>query len=114
MAEIFKKRIVKLLKHADYTPVKVGQLAKTLGVKPEDYAQFKSAFDQLRQVGHVVIGAGNLVSLPAISGRITGTFRGNVKGFGFVTMTEAKKDHNPVKGEGNLQITISRSQSNIS
>ncbi len=85
MAEVFKSRIVKLLKHADYTPVKLGQLAKALGVRSEDYAQFKLAFDQLRQAGHVVIGAGNLVTLPALAGRIVGTFRANPRGFGFIT-----------------------------
>jgi len=55
MAEIFKKRIIKLLKHSDYAPLKLGQLAKALGVSSEDYPQFKESFDQLRQVGHVVI-----------------------------------------------------------
>lgn len=88
MPEVFKKRIVKLLKHADYMPVKLGQLAKALGVSSEDYPQFKLAFDQLRQAGHVVIGSGNLVTLPSLSGRIVGTFRANPKGFGFVTPLE--------------------------
>ena len=88
MAEIYKKRIVKLLKHADYTPLKLAQLAKALGVSSEDYPQFKVAFDQLRQAGHVVIGARNLISLPSMSGRIIGTFRANPKGFGFVTPLE--------------------------
>jgi ribonuclease R len=88
MPEVFKKRIVKLLKHADYTPVKLAQLAKALGVSSDDYPQFKLAFDELRQAGHVVIGAGNLVTLPSLSGRIVGTFRANPKGFGFVTPLE--------------------------
>ena len=88
MAEIFKERIIKLLKHTDYAPVKLGQLAKALGVSSEAYPQFKEAFDQLRQVGHVVIGARNLVSLPSLSGQIVGTFRANPKGFGFVTPRE--------------------------
>jgi len=88
MPEIFKKRIIELLKHASYEPVKLPQLAKALGVRSEDYPAFKLAFDQLRQAGHVVIGAGNLVSLPALSGRIVGTFRANPKGFGFVTPLE--------------------------
>jgi ribonuclease R len=68
--------------------VKLGQLAKALGVSSEAYPQFKEAFDQLRQVGHVVIGARNLVSLPSLSGQIVGTFRANPKGFGFVTPRE--------------------------
>jgi ribonuclease R len=88
MAEIYRERIVKLLKHADYTPLKLAQLAKTLGVSSEDYPQFKVAFEQLRQAGHVVIGARNLISLPTMSGRIIGTFRANPKGFGFVTPLE--------------------------
>ncbi len=88
MAEIFKKRIIKLLKHADYEPIKLAQLAKALGVSSEDYQQFKEAFDQLRQAGHVVIGGKNLVSLPSLAGQIVGTFRANPKGFGFITPLE--------------------------
>jgi ribonuclease R len=88
MAEIFKKRIIKFLKHRDYTPLKLAPLAKALGVSAEDYPQFKSAFDQLRRAGHVMIGAGNLVSLPPLSGQIIGTFRANPRGFGFVTPLE--------------------------
>jgi ribonuclease R len=88
MAEIYKDRILKLLKHSDYSPLKLNQLAKALGVSSEHYQDFKSAFDQLRQAGHVVIGAKNLVSLPSLAGQITGTFRANPKGFGFVIPLE--------------------------
>jgi ribonuclease R len=88
MPEIFKRRIIKLLKHADYTPLKLAQLAKALGVSCEDYPQFKLAFEELRQAGHVVIGERSLVSLPSLSGRFIGTFRANPRGFGFVTPLE--------------------------
>ncbi len=88
MPEIFKQQIIKLLKHDDYLPQKLTQLAKTLGVSSEDYPQFKEAFTELRQAGHVVVGARNLVSLPALSGQIVGTFRANPKGFGFITPLE--------------------------
>ncbi len=88
MPEIFKRKIVKLLKHSDYAPLKLSQLAKTLGVSSEDYAQFKLAFEELRQAGHVVVGGRNLISLPSMSGRIIGTFRANPKGFGFITPLE--------------------------
>jgi len=88
MPEIFKKRIIKLLKHSDYEPLKPAQLAKALGVSNEDYPQFKLAFDQLRQAGHVAVGSGNLVSLAAISSKVTGTFRANPRGFGFVIPLE--------------------------
>ena len=88
MPEIFKRKIVKLLKHTDYAPLKLSQLAKALGVSSEDYQQFKLAFEELRRAGHVVVGGRNLISLPSMSGRIIGTFRANPKGFGFITPLE--------------------------
>lgn len=88
MAEIFKERIIKFLKHPDYKPLKLAPLARALGVSPEDYPQFKLTFEELRRAGRVVIGAGNLVRLPPLSGRIIGTFRANPKGFGFVAPLE--------------------------
>ncbi len=88
MPEIFKRRIIKFLKHRDYTPLKVAPLARALGVSSEDYPEFKSAFEELRRAGHVMIGAGNLVRLPPLSGQIIGTFRANPRGFGFVTPLE--------------------------
>jgi len=88
MLDIFKKNILRLLKHSDYSPVKLGQLAKALGVSGEDFGEFKIAFDQLRQSGQLVIGARNLVSLPPMSGKVVGRFRSNPKGFGFVIPLE--------------------------
>lgn len=88
MPEILKRRIIKFLKHRDYTPLKVAPLAKAIGVSSEDYPQFKLAFEELHRAGHVVIGAKNLVSLPPLSGRIIGTFRANPRGFGFVIPLE--------------------------
>ena len=89
MADILKERIIKLLKHADYEPIKLSQLAKAIGVGPEDYALFKEAFEELRRAGHVVVGARNSISLPAMAGQIVGTFRANPRGFGFVIPREA-------------------------
>ena len=51
MPEIYKERIIKHLKHSDYTPQKLAQLARTLGVSSEDYPQFKLAFEELRRAG---------------------------------------------------------------
>jgi len=88
MPELPKERIIKFLKHRDYTPLKLAQLAKALGISSEDYPHFKLAFEELRRAGRVVIGQRNLVNLPPLSGRIIGTFRANPKGFGFVTALE--------------------------
>ncbi len=88
MREVYKKKIIKLLKHADYKPVKVSELAGSLGIEQRDYPEFKRAFDELHHAGHVILGDGNLVGLPGLSGRITGTFRANPRGFGFVSPLE--------------------------
>jgi ribonuclease R len=88
MPEIFKKRIINHLKHADYTPLKLAHLARAIGVSSEDYPQFKLAFEQLRQAGRVVIGSRSVITLPPISNRTIGTFRANPKGFGFVVPLE--------------------------
>ena len=86
---ILKKYLLaKLRRHSDYEPLKLAQLAKAIGISSEDYQQFKAEFDQLRQAGHVLIGAKNLVSLPSLAGQIVGTFRANPKGFGFVIPLE--------------------------
>jgi len=91
MPQVFKEQIVKFLKHVDYEPMKLAQLARALGVSPDVYPQFKAAFDQLRRAGHVVIGAGNMVTLPSLPSQITGTFRANPKRFGFVTPLEPNR-----------------------
>lgn len=88
MPEIFKKRIIKFLNRSDYTPAKLSQLAGALGVSSDDYRQFKSAFEQLRSAGRIIIGSGNRVTLPAPTGKVIGTFRANPKGFGFVIPLE--------------------------
>lgn len=88
MVDILKKKIISHLRHRDYRPVKSADLAKSLGVKPDEFETFKRAFEQLRTEGLVIIGSENFVSLPPVSGRVYGTFRGSRKGFGFVTPTE--------------------------
>ncbi len=88
MPQVYKNRILKFLKREEYQPLKVAQLARALGVGDDAYAQFKVAFDELRRAGHIVIGSGNLVTLPAMAGQVVGIFRSNPKGFGFVCPLE--------------------------
>ena len=88
MPEFFKKTILRLLKSPDYKPLKLKSLAKRLSVSAEDYPRFKDAFDELKNAGHVVIGSSGVANIQAIPTRLTGTFRANHKGFGFVTPLE--------------------------
>src|SRR5512142_988969 len=88
MPQVYKDRILKFLQREEYTPLKPAQLAKALGVDEDAYPAFKTAFDELRQAGHVVVGAGNVITLPSIAGQVVGHFRRNPKGFGFVVPLE--------------------------
>jgi ribonuclease R len=84
MPQVYKNRILKFLKRDEYQPLKLAQLANALGVGEESFPEFKTAFEEMRQAGHVVIGAGNVIMLPSIAGQVVGRFRRNPKGFGFV------------------------------
>ena len=88
MAQVHKDRILKFLRREEYQPQKVAQLARSLGVGEDAYPEFKEAFDELRQAGHVILGTGNVVTLPSMAGQVVGTFRANAKGFGFVCPLE--------------------------
>ncbi|HNS21293.1 MAG TPA: ribonuclease R [Sedimentisphaerales bacterium] len=88
MAQVYKDRILKFLKRQEYQPLKLAQLARALGVDDDAYEEFKTAFDDLRRAGHVLIGSGNVITLPAMAGQVVGTFRANAKGFGFVCPLE--------------------------
>jgi ribonuclease R len=88
MSEIFKKQILRLLTHRDYTPLSTSSLAKELGVPAADIEEFLQAFEELRAAGRVIIGPRNVVTLPKMSDRIIGKFRMNAKGFGFVKPLE--------------------------
>ena len=59
MLESLKETIIRFLGHDTYTPLKLGKLARELGITTENYPLFKQAFDELHAAGHVVIGHGN-------------------------------------------------------
>ncbi|MHC4132220.1 MAG: ribonuclease R [Planctomycetota bacterium] len=88
MPEIFKDKILKLLIHREYTPLKLSHLAKALNVGPDEYPQFRHAFAELKKTGRLVVTSKKLISLPPPTNRIIGTFRANPKGFGFVSPLE--------------------------
>ncbi len=84
----YERDIIRHVARRDYSPVKLSALAKSLGVSDDDFSEFKAAFHELRRQGRVIIGAKNLITLPEMSGKVIGTFRGNPRGFGFVIPLE--------------------------
>jgi ribonuclease R len=103
MHEILKSHILHLLQK-DSTPRKLVHLEQELGIRGELKAAFREALDSLCAEGSVIVGAGNLVRLPAVSNEITGTFRANARGYGFITPQQTTMDGDlfiPANATGN-------------
>ncbi|MCJ7545149.1 MAG: ribonuclease R [Phycisphaerae bacterium] len=84
MPDRYVDAIIKSLAARDYQPLKPRQLARHLGVAEEDYGTFRQAIKRLRDSGRVVLGAKDALTLPEIGERLTGIFRANPRGFGFI------------------------------
>jgi len=84
----YERDIIRHVARRDYSPAKLSAIAKSLGVSDEDYPEFKASFQELREQGRILVGPKNLIMLPEMSGKVTGTFRGNPRGFGFVVPLE--------------------------
>jgi len=92
MSEQLQAQILAHLKSAKYRPQRERGLARELELHADDqYHAFKDALRDLMDGGRVVFGARGAVMLPeekSASGLITGTYRHNKRGFGFVVPTD--------------------------
>jgi ribonuclease R len=83
----FTQRIVEHLAHAAYKPSEVKDIARDMRIDTADRDDFGMAVRQLADQGRVVLGEDGLVRLPSygsVAEDITGTFRLNPRGFGFI------------------------------
>jgi len=84
MHETLKSHILHLLQK-DGAPRKLVHLEQELGIHGPLRAAFEEALDCLCTEGSVIVGPGNLVRLPVLSDEVTGLFRADGRGYGFVT-----------------------------
>ena len=85
MPERYVAAILKYMLDREYQPLKQRQLARWMGVDEEAYGTFRASVKRLRDAGQIVMGSGDSLTLPEMPGRLTGIFRLNPKGFGFVS-----------------------------
>ncbi|MBT4584809.1 MAG: VacB/RNase II family 3'-5' exoribonuclease [Phycisphaerae bacterium] len=81
----FSNRILDHLKHTSYRPVFAKVIARDLRVDSEDRSAFDDAIKRAVKEGLIEIGNDDCVRLPALTDEITGVYRSNKRGFGFVT-----------------------------
>ena len=86
-----KKKICDLMEDAFYVPMKEKELAILMQVAPEEREEFKSILNELLSEGKLMITRRGKYQ-KAESTVLTGTFLGNMKGFGFVEGEGAEED----------------------
>ncbi len=84
MALRYRQRILEHLAHAAYKPAPLDDIARDMRVTDEDRPDFDQAMERLRQEKHLEIGRDGNVRLPSYPDEVTGVFRLNPRGFGFV------------------------------
>jgi ribonuclease R len=88
MEQRYRKAILKSLQGSGYQPQSLAALARQLGIDRQDLPAFEAAFEQLRRDGLVIMGEGGMVYPAPVAGMVTGIFRANQRGFGFVCPQE--------------------------
>ncbi len=88
----YAQRLLDHLQHEDYEPGPVSRLAEDLGIAPEQAAEFEAAVKEMAERGDVVIDDRGTVRLPRMPDEITGTFKKNQRGFGFVVPDKAYRE----------------------
>ncbi|MDP6542048.1 MAG: hypothetical protein QGF07_04605, partial [Phycisphaerales bacterium] len=80
----FSNRILDHLTHGSYRPSPVKTIVRDLRISPEDRLAFDEAFDQAVSDGFIEVGRDDCVRLPTLPDEISGVYRSNKRGFGFV------------------------------
>lgn len=91
MPQRYTRRLLDHLKHRDYAPATVETLVEELGLASES-ERFASAVRALAEDGVVALDDNGRVMLPPMPGEITGSFRKNARGFGFVLPDSAYRE----------------------
>lgn len=88
MSEQYKQRLITHLTDRRYQPRTIRQLAIDLGVDLADLHTFRDTVAELTDSGKVVLGPEDAVALPPPGKEMTGVFRANPRGFGFIVPDE--------------------------
>jgi len=78
------EQILSFVQADGYKPREVEQLALAMGMGHDEQGDFHDACRALMKSGRIALGSSNAVMMSAPPGKLTGIFRGNKRGFGFV------------------------------
>ena len=78
------ERILSFIHAKGYEPRRLVELGEAMGIGEAEQGDFHDACKALMDSGRMVLGARNTVSIPHPPRRVSGTFRANPRGFGFL------------------------------
>jgi len=102
MHDVLQSHILHLLQKDD-APRKLVHLERELGVRGELRAVFYEAIDSLCAEGRLIVDRHGTVRLPSLAGEITGIFKANARGYGFIMPEQADAEEEvfiPAKATG--------------
>jgi ribonuclease R len=76
--------LAEIAAHPD-RPLKTRALARELSIANSDYTPFRTLVREMLTTRQLVLGPGRTLRTPDQTGQLTGTFRADPRGFGFVT-----------------------------
>jgi ribonuclease R len=88
----YQRRLIEHVRHERYSPAAPGQLASDLNVSDDDRPEFDASLARLIDEQTLVADPAGRIGLPPMPEIVTGTFKKNPRGFGFVTT------HKPFRG----------------
>jgi len=93
MPSRYTRRILDHLKHDSYEPANIERLAQELAVEAADTEALGAAVQQLAAAEQLVVDPSGKIKLPTMPAEITGSFKKNPRGFGFVKPDKAYRAH---------------------
>ena len=95
-----KESIIQLLKHKDYQPMRVKEIALALNVSKDDRPLLDGALGELIRKGKVIRTNRGKYATPETFNLIVGTFQGHPKGFGFLILDDVTQKDVFISADG--------------
>ena len=96
----FLNKLLDHLAHDGYRPTTIRNIVKELRIDIEDRSVFDQTLCKAEEDGYIELGRDNCIRLPALPDEITGTYRSNKRGFGFVTPSTRYREGDVYIGSG--------------
>ncbi|MCH7595102.1 MAG: ribonuclease R [Planctomycetes bacterium] len=83
-SEVFAERILRHLQAKGYKPRRLEELCDLMDIARDEQGDFHDTCKALMKSGRIVMGSRNALIPAPPPAKVTGTYRGNIRGFGFV------------------------------